>query len=104
MSDQLILSEAGEESPAVPPIPGFLRRFKEECVDEAAVIDPATWDSIKPIKTNDLPHVDDTDVVEIEPSEEDIISLIRKLAAKRDKLDETIAGLKEQLIGKVKRL
>lgn len=104
MSEQLILSGGGEESPSVPPIPDFLRRFKEGCVDEAAVIDPATWDSIKPIKTNDLPHVDDRDVVESDPTEEDILFLIRKLAAKRDKLDETIIALKEQLIGKVKRL
>lgn len=87
MSDTLNLG-AGEKSPAMPKIPPFLRRDNgnHELYPSEPPIAYVSLDA-EPVLTP-----------------ETIIDTIRKLTAKRDKIDESIVALKDQLITMVKKL
>lgn len=99
MSGDLNLSDGWEQSPPMPCIPDFLRRAGVQESDKIESID-VTVSRDNPVQKIDVV----VDVEDTPPTPEDIIDTIRKLTAKRDKLDDAIVGLKDQLIAMVKKL
>jgi len=106
MSEGLDLG-GGEESPPMPEPPEFLRRWKggETSAGEGSLVEPTGELRLTHVALVDNPPDPNCIIGEpVPPSHRDLVDLLDKLVAKRDKLEASIVEIKKQLIEQVRTL